>query len=176
MIAAIFSLTLMGIVVGFGLGISARLLRVEGDPLAEEIEALMPGSQCGQCGYAGCGPAAAAVASGKAPVSLCPPGGQMLAETLAEKLGISFNLTDKHIRKPMLAKVHEASCTGCTRCFKICPTDAIIGAPRQMHSVIQDACIGCGKCTEVCPTECLRLHPGEITLRTWNWDKPLEAA
>ena len=75
----------------------------------------------------------------------------------------------------MVALVSEEICTGCTRCFKICPTDAIVGAPRQIHTIIRDACIGCGKCTEVCPTECVQLKPVEVTLRTWHWDKPKEA-
>ena len=176
MIAAILSLTLLGITLGLGLGIAARLLRMEGDPLAEEIEAMMPGSQCGQCGYAGCGPAAVAVANGQACVSICPPGGRALAERLAAKLGIDADLSQVEARQPMVARIREEICTGCTRCFKICPTDAIMGAPRQMHTVIRDACIGCGKCVEVCPTECLQLYPVEVTLRTWYWDKPKEAA
>lgn len=175
MIAAISSLTLLGIALGFGLGIAARLLRVEGDPLVEEIEALMPGSQCGQCGYTGCGPAATAVATGNAPVSICPPGGRNLAEQLATKLGIELDLSEVEDHQPMVAQVREETCTGCTRCFKICPTDAIVGAPRQIHTIIRDACIGCGKCTEVCPTECVQLKPVEVTLRTWHWDKPKEA-
>ncbi len=176
MLAAISSLTLLGIALGFGLGIAARLLRVEGAPLVEEIEALMPGSQCGQCGYAGCGPAAAAVASREAPIAICPPGGRTLAVQIAAKLGIDLDQSKIEDRTPTVAQVREEICTGCTRCFKICPTDAIVGAPRQIHTVIRDACIGCGKCTEVCPTECLQLYPIEVTLRTWCWDKPKEAA
>ncbi len=176
MIAAVSSLTLLGLMLGFGLGVAARLLRVEGDPLAEEVEAMMPGSQCGQCGYAGCGPAAVAVANGKASATICPPGGKALAEQLAAKLGIDVDLSEVEDRQPMVARIREETCTGCTRCFKICPTDAIVGAPRQIHTIIRDACIGCGKCTEVCPTECLQLYPVEINLRTWHWDKPMEAA
>lgn len=175
MITAISSLTLLGIALGFGLGIAARLLRVEGNPLAEQIEALMPGSQCGQCGYTGCGPAAAAVASGQASVDICTPGGRALAEHLAAKLGIEVDLSEINDLRPMVARVREEICTGCTRCFKICPTDAIVGAPRQIHTIIRDACIGCGLCTKVCPTECLQLYPLEFTLRTWYWDKPEEA-
>jgi electron transport complex protein RnfB len=177
MIAAILSLTVLGIMLGLGLGFAARWLRVESNPLAEEIESLMPGSQCGQCGFAGCGPAAAAIAAGEATVSICAPGGRTLAEQLAAKLGIDVDLSKIDDRGPMVAQiVHEELCTGCTRCFKNCPTDAIVGAPRQIHTVIRDACIGCGKCTEVCPTESLKLHPVAVTLRTWYWDKPREAA
>jgi electron transport complex protein RnfB len=176
MIVAISSLTLLGLMLGLGLGVAARLLRVEGDPLAEEIEAMMPGSQCGQCGHAGCGPAAVAMASGEAPVTLCPPGGKSLAERLASKLGIDVDLTKVKDHRPLVARIREESCTGCTRCFKVCPTDAIVGAPRQIHTVIRDACTGCGMCSEVCPTECLNLYPVQVNLRTWHWDKPKEAA
>lgn len=176
MIVAISSLTLLGLMLGLGLGIAARMLRVEGDPLVEEIEAMMPGSQCGQCGFAGCSPAAEAVAGGKAPVTLCPPGGKGLAEQLAVKLGIDVDLSAMKEQQPRVARIGEEICTGCTRCFKICPTDAIVGAPRQIHTVIRDACIGCGKCSEVCPTESLQLFPVEVNLRTWHWHKPEEAA
>ena len=176
MIVAIASLTLLGLMLGFGLGVAARLLRVEGDPLAEEIEAMMPGSQCGQCGYAGCGPAAAALASGKAAVTLCPPGGKGLAEQLASKLGMDVDLSEIEDQQPRVARIREETCTGCTRCFKICPTDAILGAPRQLHTIIRDACTGCGMCIKVCPTECLQLYPVEANLRTWHWHKPQEVA
>lgn len=176
MIVAISSLTFLGLMLGLGLGIAAHMLRVEGDPLAEELEAMMPGSQCGQCGFAGCAPAAMAVASREAPVTLCPPGGKGLAERLAAKLGIEADLSAVEEQQPRVALISEEICTGCTRCFKICPTDAIIGAPRQIHTVIRDACIGCGKCVEVCPTESLRLDPVQVNLRTWHWNKPKEAA
>jgi electron transport complex protein RnfB len=95
-----------------------------------------------------------------------------LAEDLAAKLGVAVNLSDLAEHVPMLARVNEATCIGCTRCFKSCPTDAIVGAPKQLHMVIQDACTGCGACVDVCPTECLQLHPIKETLRTWKWTKP----
>jgi electron transport complex protein RnfB len=72
----------------------------------------------------------------------------------------------------MVARVSEATCIGCARCFKVCPTDAIVGAPKHIHAVIADACIACGKCVEVCPTECLGMHPVKTTLRNWRWAKP----
>mgnify|MGYP001558867367 FL=1 len=89
MIAAVASLTLLGVVLGFGLGAASRKFRVEGNPLVEESEALMPGANCGQCGLAGCAAAAAAVAGGAAPVTCCPPGGLTLAKALAERLGLA---------------------------------------------------------------------------------------
>jgi electron transport complex protein RnfB len=172
MFAAIVSLTLLGISLGFGLGYAARILKVEVSPIVEEVSAMMPGSQCGQCGYPGCRPAAEAIVRGDAPITVCPPGGRALAEDLAAKLGVAVNLSDLADHVPMLARVSEATCIGCTRCFKACPTDAIVGAPKQLHLVIQDACTGCGSCVDVCPTECLQLHPIKETLRTWKWTKP----
>ncbi len=170
MIAAICSLTLLGVTLGWLLGLAARYLRVEGNPLQEEIQQLLPGVNCGQCGYPGCGGAAEALVGGKAAVTLCPPGGAPLAQALAAKLGV---IVDGATSGPLqLASVDEATCIGCAHCGKRCPTDAIIGAPKQIHGVIQDACIGCGLCVAVCPTECLQLRPVAATLKTWHWPKP----
>jgi len=177
MFMAIFYLTTLGLSLGLILGIAARYLRVDSDPLVVEIEAMMPGSQCGQCGFPGCTPAAAAVVAGEAPPTLCPPGGRSLAKRLADKLGIKVDLDSmEEDSGPILARVHEANCIGCTRCFKVCPTDAIIGAPKQIHSVFKAACTGCKACIDVCPTECLQIEPVLVTLGTWHWPKPALAA
>lgn len=175
-IPAILSLALLGLGLGGLLGLASRYLRIEGNPLEAEIESMLPGSQCGQCGYPGCGPAAAALASGTAPVSLCPPGGRTLAEELASKLGIAADLSDIEDRAPLVAYVHESLCIGCTKCFKRCPTDAILGGPRMIHAVFADACTGCEKCFEVCPTECIEMRTVEPTLQTWYWPRPRFAA
>lgn len=172
MIAAIVSLTSLGLGLGFLLGLAARYLRVEGNPLTEEIKVLLPGANCGQCGYAGCAGAADALAAGQAALTLCPPGGRSLVKTLAEKLGISMDLSAVQDSQPKLARINETICIGCAHCGKLCPTDAIVGAPKQIHTVIQDACIGCGKCVAICPTECLRLHPVVPTLKNWYWPNP----
>jgi len=176
MLAAVASLTAMGVGLGFGLAVAARRLKVEGNPLVAEVEALMPGSQCGQCGYPGCTPAAEAIASGEAPLTTCPPGGRALAEALAATLGRSVDISDMEEQVPQLARIGEEDCTGCTKCFKVCPTDAIVGGPKQLHGVVRDACIGCGKCAEVCPTESIVMFPVPKTLRTWYWPKPVLAA
>ena len=171
--SAILIMSLLGLLLGFGLAIAGKYLKVESDPLVEKVEALLPGSQCGQCGFPGCRPAAEAVASGQAPVTLCPPGGTLLIEQLAKMLGVSVDLSQAQDLEPMVARVSEDTCTGCTRCFKVCPTDAIVGAPKQIHAVVADACIGCQKCVAVCPTECLQMHPVAVTLRDWRWPKPV---
>jgi electron transport complex protein RnfB len=172
---AIAILTTMGLVLGYSLGIAAKYLKVENDPIIEQLEVLMPGSQCGQCGFPGCKPAAEALAAGKASVTLCPPGGRALAEQLAKLLGVDIDLSAANDPEILVARVGEENCTGCTRCFKVCPTDAIVGAPKQIHAVVADACTGCKKCIAVCPTECLQMHPVEITLRNWRWPRPAVA-
>lgn len=172
MIAAIFTLTLLGLMLGLFLALAARYLKVEAEPIVEEITAMLPGSNCGQCGYAGCGQAAEAVAAGNARLDLCPPGGKGLIESLAARLGIDWDYSNAAESAPTVALVSEATCIGCTRCFKACPTDAIIGAPKQIHSVINSACNGCALCIDVCPTECLQMVEVKTTLENWRWPKP----
>jgi len=176
MFAAIASLTVLGAVLGLGLGVAARKFAVEGDPLADEIEALMPGSNCGQCGMAGCAAAAKAIAEGSATPTVCPPGGKALAMAIAAKLGVSVELDGVADEGPKIAVVKEEICIGCGKCLKVCPTDAMIGAPKQIHNVIREACTGCGKCVERCPTEAAIMQPIPVTLQHWVWPKPAEAA
>jgi Na+-translocating ferredoxin:NAD+ oxidoreductase subunit B len=172
LIAAIFILTALGLALGALLGVASRFLKVEESALTGEVEALLPGSQCGQCGFPGCTPAAAAVANGEAPVTLCPPGGRALAESLATLLGVSVDLSAVEDKAPMIAHIHERLCIGCTKCLKRCPTDAIIGANDQIHAVFEDACTGCEKCWEVCPTECIEMRPATQTVQNWVWPVP----
>ncbi len=176
MITAIAIIALLGILMGTALGFAAKFFAVEGNPLKDEIEELLPGSQCGQCGYPGCGPAAEAVVNGEASVTMCPPGGKALAEAMAEKLGVSVDLSDVEEKDPVVAFVHEHLCVGCTKCFKRCPTDAIVGGPKQIHAVFADACTGCEKCFDVCPTECIEMRPIQATLQTWYWPIPAKAS
>jgi electron transport complex protein RnfB len=172
MLIAILSLTLLGSLLGLGLGVAAKKFHVEGDPLTAEIETLMPGSNCGQCGFPGCPGAAAAIADGSAPVTVCPPGGKALAQALAAKLGISIDLGEVADQGPQIAAVAEEICIGCCRCIKVCPTDAILGAAKQIHNVIREACTGCGNCIDRCPTEAMTMQPVPVTLQHWIWPKP----
>lgn len=176
MLAALLSLSLLGLVLGFGLGFAARAFKVEGNPLEEEITAMLPGSQCGQCGFPGCAGAAAALVRGEAAVTLCPPGGPALAVQLAAKLGVEADLSGMAASAPMIAEVQEELCIGCTKCFKVCPTDAIVGAAKQIHSVFREACTACSKCVDACPTEATRLIPVPVTMQSWYWSKPVEGA
>jgi electron transport complex protein RnfB len=150
-LSAIVSLTLLGLVLGFLLGIAGKYLKVESSPIVDELESLLPGSQCGQCGFPGCRPAAEALAEGNAPATICPPGGSALAEQIAALLGLDLDLSDVKEPELLVARVSE---------------------PKQIHAVVADACIGCKKCVDVCPTECLQMHPIEVTLRNWRWTKP----
>jgi electron transport complex protein RnfB len=172
MLGAMFSLTLLGLLLGFGLGIAARKLSVAGNPLVAELEAMLPGSQCGQCGFPGCAGAAQALADGGAPITLCPPGGRPLVEALAAKLGVELAATDAADAGPRTADIDEDLCIGCTKCYKVCPTDAILGAAKQIHAVFREACTACGKCVDVCPTEATRMVAMPATLQTWYWHKP----
>lgn len=176
MIAAILSLTLLGVALGLGLGVAARKFAVEGNPIVDELTALMPGSNCGQCGYPGCTGAAAAIVDGAAAPTCCPPGGKALAAAIAEKLGLSLDLSGMVDEGPKIAYVSEEICIGCCRCIKVCPTDAILGAAKQIHNVIREACTGCSACIERCPTEAMIMKPVPVTLQHWVWPKPALAA
>lgn len=173
MIAAIASLATLGLILGLLLGIAARKLRVEGNPLIAEVEALLPGSQCGQCGFPGCAGAAQALADGVAPPTLCPPGGRDVAAALAAKLGLELDLKGVADQGPQVAEIEETLCIGCTRCYKVCPTDAVMGAAKHIHAVFREACTACGQCVEACPTMAIRMSPVPQTLSTWYWTKPL---
>lgn len=172
MLIAVFSISALGVVLGLALGFASRAFRVEGNPIVAEVEVLMPGSNCGQCSYPGCAAAAAAIVAGLAPPTCCPPGGKALAEALAARLGLSLDLSGVVDDGPQLAAVAEEICIGCCRCIKDCPTDAIVGAPKQIHNILREACTGCGKCIERCPTEAVRLVPVPMSLPHWVWPKP----
>ncbi len=170
---AIVTLTGIGLSLGLMLGLAARRFRVEGNPLVEELERMLPGSQCGQCGFPGCTGAAQALAEGRAPVTLCPPGGRELVQALAARLGVEADLSGVKESVPSLAEIEEALCIGCTKCFKACPTDAILGSAKHIHVVFRDACTACGRCVDVCPTEAIVLRPIPVTLQSWYWQRPV---
>ena len=172
MLIAVGSLAAMGVALGSILGVAARYLAVEEDPLEQELVGMLPGSQCGQCGYVGCGQYAAALASGEAGVTSCAPGGKAVAEALAKKLGVTADLSDHVEQVPQVAYIHEELCIGCLRCVQECSTDAIIGAPKQMHTVISAVCHACTKCFKICPTEAVEMRPITVTVGTWHWSKP----
>ena len=141
----------------------ARMVRARpraDDALAERIEALLPQTQCTQCGYAGCKPYAQAIARGEADIDQCPPGGEAGVRALAELLGrLAKPVNPAHgVEKPaQVALVREAECIGCTKCIQACPVDAIIGGAKHMHTVIEPLCTGCELCVPACPVDCIEL-------------------
>ncbi|MBC7944230.1 MAG: RnfABCDGE type electron transport complex subunit B [Burkholderiales bacterium] len=135
-------------------------------PLADRIDALLPQTQCGQCGFAGCKPYADAIAEGKAAINQCPPGGDEGIRALAELLGVSrLPLNPEHGQsKPKaLAVIDEMRCIGCALCIAVCPVDAIVGARKKMHTVIAAECTGCALCLAPCPVDCIALQPAAET-------------
>ncbi|SFU61836.1 electron transport complex subunit RsxB [Nitrosospira multiformis] len=128
--------------------------------LAEEIDAILPQTQCRQCGFSGCRPYAEAIAEGRAQINQCPPGGEDGIHQLARLLRIeSLPLSPAHgVFKPKeVALIDEQACIGCTLCIQACPVDAIVGAARQMHTVISGECTGCSLCLEPCPVDCIQM-------------------
>jgi electron transport complex protein RnfB len=130
--------------------------------LAREIEALLPQTQCAQCGFPGCRPYAEAVAAHQAEINQCPPGGDTLIQSLADLLGrepLAPDQTRRPQQDPQVAFVIEPDCIGCALCLKACPVDAILGAPRYMHTVIAEECTGCELCIPSCPVDCIVMQP-----------------
>jgi Na+-translocating ferredoxin:NAD+ oxidoreductase subunit B len=130
--------------------------------IAEKIDALLPQTQCTQCGYAGCKPYAEAIAQGQAEINQCPPGGAEVIGALAQLLKQKIKSLNPHygVTKAFaIAVIDENRCIGCTLCIKACPVDAIIGATKQMHSVINAECTGCELCLAPCPVDCIVMQP-----------------
>lgn len=173
-LTAVGVLLLLALVFGALLGYAAVRFRVEGDPIVDQINALLPQTQCGQCGFPGCKPYAEAIANGEA-INKCPPGGETTIQALADLLDVeALPLDGEHgeEKPPMVAYIREAECIGCTKCIQACPVDAILGAAKQMHTVIVDECTGCDLCVEPCPVDCIDMVPRPVTTRNWRWDMP----
>jgi len=129
------------------------------------IDALLPQTQCTRCGYPGCKPYAAAIASGEAQINQCPPGGSETIRALAAMLGREFlplNPANGVEAPPRVAWIDEARCIGCARCLPPCPVDAIVGAAKFMHTVLADRCTGCELCIAPCPVDCIEMHPASV--------------
>ncbi|MCA0901606.1 electron transport complex subunit RsxB [Microbulbifer agarilyticus] len=166
----------MALVFGALLGFAAVRFKVEGDPIVDQIDALLPQTQCGQCGHPGCRPYAQAIANGEA-INKCPPGGQATINELANLLDVEATPLDaehgtEDVKK--VAFIREAECIGCTKCIQACPVDAIVGAAKQMHTVIVDECTGCDLCVEPCPVDCIDMVPLEASLQQWHPNKPTD--
>ncbi|CCP07170.1 Electron transport complex protein rnfB [Erwinia amylovora MR1] len=155
------------------LGYASRRFAVEEDPIVEQIDAILPQSQCGQCGYPGCRPYADAVGNHGEMINKCAPGGEQTMLKLAAMLNVEPQpLGDEETRQPerKVAWIDEANCIGCTKCIQACPVDAIVGATRAMHTVLSDICTGCDLCVAPCPTDCIEMRPVATTTANWKWD------
>ena len=164
--AALLSLLSLGLVFGALLGFASVKFKTEGDPIADQIESLLPQTQCGQCGYPGCRPYAEAIANGDE-INKCPPGGEATIAALADLLGVEAKPLDAAEESvPSVAFIREEECIGCTKCIQACPVDAILGSAKHMHTVIASECTGCDLCVEPCPVDCIEMRPIETTLQT----------
>jgi electron transport complex protein RnfB len=129
--------------------------------LADAIDAVLPQTQCGKCGYPGCRPYAEAIVRGTADINHCPPGADESIEDIAALLGVSPKPVDPRFGKAQpsaVALIDEEHCIGCTLCIQACPVDAIVGAAKLMHTVIASACTGCELCVAPCPVDCIRMQ------------------
>ncbi|MDR2241041.1 MAG: electron transport complex subunit RsxB [Zoogloeaceae bacterium] len=175
MLTALLVMAGIALALGALLGFVSVRFRVEGNPLEEKINAILPQTQCGQCGYPGCRPYAQAIAKGEADINLCPPGGEEGIRKLADLLGREFKplSAERGVEKPkQVAVIDEALCIGCTLCAQACPVDAIIGAAKQMHTVAETLCTGCELCVPPCPVDCIIMTPVAETVETWKWKFP----
>ena len=137
--------------------------------LIDQIDALLPQTQCTKCGYAACRPYAEAVAAGKADIDQCPPGGAAGVAMLAALLGRApkpLNPAFGMEQPRAAALIDENWCIGCTLCIQACPVDAIVGAPKRMHTVLLEHCTGCELCLPPCPVDCIEMVTlGELVRR-----------
>ncbi len=174
LLVAVVILAVLGLIFGAILGFASVKFKVEGDPIVDQINDILPQTQCGQCGYPGCKPYAEAIANGDE-INKCPPGGEAGVKALADLLGREVIPLDEERgeeKPPRVAYIREDECIGCTKCIQACPVDAILGAPKLMHTVIIDECTGCDLCVEPCPVDCIDMIEIPQTVATWKWQQP----
>ena len=172
--SAVLAITLIAALSGALLGYAAVYFKVDGDPLVEQINAVLPQTQCGQCGHPGCRPYAEAIAEGEA-INRCPPGGDAGIKALAQLLDVEVIPLNEECGEesiPTVAFIIEEECIGCTKCIQACPVDAIVGAAKQMHTVIIDECTGCDLCVPPCPVDCIEMREVKNSLNHWVYAKP----
>lgn len=170
---SILALAILAVIFGALLGFASVRFKVEDDPLVDQINELLPQTQCGQCGYPGCKPYAEAIANGDQ-INKCPPGGEATIRHLADLMGVdAVPLDEAHGAEDVkkVAYIREDECIGCTKCIQACPVDAIVGASKAMHTVIIDECTGCDLCVEPCPVDCIDMVPLAQTSKNWKWQE-----
>ncbi|MGK0408755.1 MAG: electron transport complex protein RnfB [Shewanella psychromarinicola] len=167
---AVAILTALALVFGVILGFASKKFKVEGNPIVDQVETLLPQTQCGQCGFPGCRPYAEAIANGEK-INKCPPGGTATMEKIAELMGVEPEALGEEAQANVkkVAYIREDECIGCTKCIQACPVDAILGAGKLMHTVIVKDCTGCDLCVEPCPVDCIDMIPVATTIQNWDW-------
>jgi len=173
MLSALLVFTLLGLTFGAILGFAAVRFKVQGDPMVDKIDAILPQTQCGQCGFPGCRPYANAIAKDEADINCCPPGGETAVVALADLLGKPVKpLAAENAKVKTYVVIDEDRCIGCTKCIQACPVDAIVGAAKHMHTVIKELCTGCDLCIAPCPVDCIHIREHVTTVETWKWPAP----
>ena len=169
-------ISIVSLAFGFIVMWVSKKFRVQGNPIVDQINAILPQTQCGQCTFPGCKPYAQAIADGEAAINQCPPGGVEGVKKLADLLDVEVldlnpeNGETKEI--DMVVEIVEKDCIGCTKCIQVCPVDAIIGAAKQMHTIILDACTGCDLCIPACPVDCIITIIAPLPKYIQRVDKP----
>lgn len=173
-LTAVLVLLALASVFGAILGFAAIRFKVEGNPIVDQIDSLLPQTQCGQCGHPGCRPYAQAIADGE-DINKCPPGGEATIQALADLLDVEAKPLDAehgHEKAKQVAVIREDECIGCTKCIQACPVDAILGAAKHMHTVIASECTGCDLCVEPCPVDCIDMVEVDPGITGWHWSAP----
>ena len=168
-------MTLLALISGLILGFASIYFKIEGDPIIEQIDKLLPQTQCGQCNFTGCRPYAEAISIGKAVINRCPPGGENTIKALADLLELEVKPLDHKCgieKAKTSAVIDEDQCIGCTLCIQACPVDAILGAAKHMHTVLSDECTGCELCVDPCPVDCIDMIEIKHKPNTWRWPNP----
>lgn len=161
-ITAALTIGSMALVAGLLLTIASRRLPADSSSLVEQINQLLPQTQCAQCGYPGCLPYAKAIAGDHSDINRCPPGGDELIQQLARLLGRQPRPLASELAPAPVAStafILEDLCIGCTYCIDACPVDAIVGARNLMHTVVTEECTGCELCLPPCPVDCIEMRP-----------------
>ena len=159
MSTAVLTIALIALLAGLALSYASKSLPPNTNPLVEQVNELLPQTQCAQCGYPGCRPYARAIVDDGEAINLCPPGGDVTIRRLAALLGReTLPLAEQVDAQRTVAVIDEALCIGCTHCRSACPVDAIVGAHQLMHTVIETECTGCELCLAPCPVDCIRMR------------------
>jgi electron transport complex protein RnfB len=156
---AVITIALLALLAGLALSYASQSLPANSGKLVEQVNEMLPQTQCAQCGYPGCRPYAQAIVDDGISINLCPPGGDDTIRRLAALLGTDvLPLAEKQALERAAAVIDESLCIGCMHCRNACPVDAIVGAHQLMHTVIEKECTGCELCVAPCPVDCISMR------------------